>query len=43
MEQTPDFFKTAKEGWVDGIIVQNRELFIYYAVKAAARLQPQWR
>ena len=33
MEQTPDFFKTAKEGWVDGIIVQNRELFIYYAVK----------
>lgn len=33
MEQTPDFFKTAQEGWVDGIIVQNRELFIYYAVK----------
>lgn len=33
MEQTPDFFKTAKEGWTDGIIVQNRELFIYYAVK----------
>ena len=33
MEQTPDFFKTAKEGWVDGIVVQNRELFIYYAVK----------
>lgn len=33
MEQTPDFFKTAKEGWVDGIIVQNRELFIYYAIK----------
>lgn len=33
MEQTPDFFKTAKEGWVQGIIVQNRELFIYYAVK----------
>lgn len=33
MEQTPDFFKTASEGWVDGIIVQNRELFIYYAVK----------
>jgi ABC-type sugar transport system substrate-binding protein len=26
MEQTPDFFKTAKEGWVDGIVVQNREL-----------------
>ena len=33
MEQTPDFFKSAKEGWVDGIVVQNRELFIYYAVK----------
>ena len=33
MEQTPDFFKTAKDGWVDGIVVQNRELFIYYAVK----------
>jgi ABC-type sugar transport system substrate-binding protein len=33
MEQTPDFFKTAADGWVDGIIVQNRELFIYYAVK----------
>jgi len=33
MEQTPDFFKTAKDGWVQGIVVQNRELFIYYAVK----------
>jgi ABC-type sugar transport system substrate-binding protein len=33
MEQTPDFFKTAKTGWTDAIIVQNRELFIYYAVK----------
>ncbi len=33
MEQTPDFFKSAKDGWVDGIVVQNRELFIYYAVK----------
>ena len=33
MEQTPDFFNTIEEGWVDGIIVQNRELFIYYAVK----------
>lgn len=33
MEQTPDFFKTAKEGYVQGIVVQNRELFIYYAVK----------
>lgn len=33
MEQTPDFFKTAKDGWTSAIIVQNRELFIYYAVK----------
>ena len=33
MEQTPDFFKTAKEGWINAIVVQNRELFIYYAVK----------
>jgi len=33
MEQTPDFFKTVKDGWVDGVVVQNRELFIYYAVK----------
>jgi ribose transport system substrate-binding protein len=33
MEQTPDFFKTVKEGWVNGVVVQNRELFIYYAVK----------
>lgn len=33
MEQTPDFFKTARDGWVEGIVVQNRELFIYYAVK----------
>lgn len=33
MEQTPDFFKTAKDGWTQAIIVQNRELFIYYAVK----------
>src|SRR5215217_5774345 len=24
MEQTPDFFKSAKEGWVDAIVVQNR-------------------
>ena len=23
MEQTPDFFKTAKEGWVDGIVVRT--------------------
>lgn len=33
MEQTPDFFKTAKQGWTQAIIVQNRELFIYYAVR----------
>ena len=34
MEQTPDFFKTARDGWVEGIVVQNRELFIDYAIKA---------
>ena len=34
MEQTPEFFKTAQEGWTNAIIVQNRELFIYYAIKA---------
>jgi ribose transport system substrate-binding protein len=33
MEQTPDFFKTAQDGWTNAIIVQNRELFIYYAIK----------
>jgi ABC-type sugar transport system substrate-binding protein len=33
MEQTPDFFNTAEEGWIDGIVVQNRELFICYAVR----------
>jgi ABC-type sugar transport system substrate-binding protein len=33
MEQTPNFFKTVKDGWVGGVVVQNRELFIYYAVK----------
>jgi ABC-type sugar transport system substrate-binding protein len=33
MEQTPDFFKTAQQGWTRAIVVQNRELFIYYAVK----------
>jgi ABC-type sugar transport system substrate-binding protein len=33
MEQTPDFFKTVQSGWTDAIVVQNRELFIYYAVK----------
>ncbi len=33
MEQTPDFFKTAQQGWTAGIVVQNRELFIYYAVR----------
>lgn len=33
MEQTPDFFRTVRQGWVQGIVVQNRELFIYYAIK----------
>lgn len=33
MEQTPDFFKTIKDGSVNTIIVQNRELFTYYAFK----------
>jgi ribose transport system substrate-binding protein len=33
MEQTPDFFKTVKQGWTDGIIVQNRQLFLYYAIQ----------
>ena len=33
MEQTPDFFKSAKDFWVNGIVVQNGELFICYAVK----------
>jgi ribose transport system substrate-binding protein len=33
MEQTPDFFKTAQQGWTAGIVVQNRELFVYYAVR----------
>jgi ABC-type sugar transport system substrate-binding protein len=34
MEQTPDFFKKAKDGWVEAIVSQNRELFVYYAIKA---------
>jgi ABC-type sugar transport system substrate-binding protein len=33
MEQTPDFFNTLKDGSVTAIIVQNRELFTYYAFK----------
>lgn len=33
MEQSVDFFNAAKEGWVEAIIVQNRELFTYYAIK----------
>jgi ABC-type sugar transport system substrate-binding protein len=33
MEQTPDFFRNAGTGWAAGIVVQNRELFIYYAVR----------
>lgn len=33
MEQTPEFFNTLKDGSVSAIIVQNRELFTYYAIK----------
>jgi ribose transport system substrate-binding protein len=33
MEQTPEFFNTLKDGSVSAIIVQNRELFTYYALK----------
>lgn len=33
MEQVPDFFKTVKEGSVEAIMVQKRELFTYYAFK----------
>ena len=33
MEQTPEFFNTLKDGTVNAIIVQNRELFTYYAIK----------
>jgi ribose transport system substrate-binding protein len=33
MEQTPQFFKTVKDGSVDAIIIQKRELFTYYALK----------
>lgn len=32
-EQASEFFKTVKEGWTRGVMVQNRELFIYYAIK----------
>ena len=31
MEQTPAFFKTVKTGAVSAIVVQNREMFTYYA------------
>lgn len=34
MEQTPEFFNTLKDGSVSAIIVQNRELFTYYAFKS---------
>ncbi|WDR03557.1 substrate-binding domain-containing protein [Devosia algicola] len=34
MEQTPEFFNTLKDGSVNAIIVQNRELFTYYAFKS---------
>jgi ABC-type sugar transport system substrate-binding protein len=33
MEQTPEFFNTLKDGSVSAIIVQNRELFTYYAFR----------
>ena len=33
MEQTPEFFKTLGDGSTNAIIVQNRELFTYYAFK----------
>ena len=33
MEQTPEFFKTLQDGSTTAIIVQNRELFTYYAFK----------
>ncbi len=33
MEQSTEFYNTVKEGWVDAIIVQNRQLFTYYAIK----------
>lgn len=33
MEQTPEFFKTVKDGSVEAIMVQKRELFTYYAFK----------
>lgn len=33
MEQTPEFFKTLQDGSTTAIIVQNRELFTYYAFR----------
>lgn len=33
MEQTPEFFKTVKDGSVSAIIIQKRALFTYYALK----------
>lgn len=33
MEQSVDFYNTVKDGYVQAIIVQNRELFTYYAIK----------
>lgn len=33
MEQSIDFYNTVKDGYVQAIIVQNRELFTYYAIK----------
>lgn len=33
MERTPAFFKTIEQGWTTAIVSQNRELFVYYAVR----------
>jgi ribose transport system substrate-binding protein len=33
MEQSPEFMETVRDGTVDAIIVQNRELFTYYAIR----------
>ena len=41
MEQTPDFFKTLKDGSVNAIIVQNRRAVHLLRHQAALRLQPQ--
>jgi len=33
MEQSIDFYNSVKEGYVQALVVQNRELFTYYAIK----------